>query len=150
MQKRLLLIILSIIGQFVFVSLLKAQCADSPLNCSINFNKEIFNDKQILSSSGNRYASGSAQQYDVNYYNKKDPVLTDCGTPSKYECSFDGAALTYDVYYPDGKVYPCYKTQPLPVIFLSPVGDFLIASVILKALQITAEILQKEASWPLM
>jgi poly(3-hydroxybutyrate) depolymerase len=124
MQKHLLSTILWIISQFLFISLIKAQCTNTPLNCSINFNKEIFSDKQIVSSPGNSYASGSARQYDVNYYNKKDPVLTDCGTPSRYECSFDGAALTYDVYYPDGKVYPCYKTQPLPVIFLFPGGGF--------------------------
>lgn len=124
MRKLLFIPTVVLVSSFVFVQNLKAQCDNTIFNCSANLSKEQFSDKQIIISLNNSYAKASAQSYDVNYYDKNNPFLMDCGAPSKYECSFDGASLTYDVYYPHKKIYTCYKTHPLPVVFLFPGGGF--------------------------
>jgi hypothetical protein len=123
MRKLLFIATVVLVSSLMFQNV-KAQCENTIFNCSANLTREQFSDKQIIISLNNSYSGSSAKQYDVNYYDKKDPFLTDCGTPSKYECSADGAVLTYDVYYPNKMIYTCYKTQPLPVIFLFPGGGF--------------------------
>jgi dienelactone hydrolase len=124
MRKLLFIVATALIMQMLFNQSVPAQCNNTIFSCGTNLSKEQISDSQVLISLSNPYAKGSAQQYDVNYYDKHNSLLTDCGTPSKYECSFDGAALTYDVYYPNKKAYTCYNTQPLPVVFLFPGGGF--------------------------
>src|SRR5215471_8380310 len=97
-------------------------CINTPFNCNANLVNEQFSDAQIVTMHGIPYAKTTAKIPDVSYYNKNNGNLSDCGISNN--CSFDGAVLTYDVYYPGKNFYTCYKTQPLPAIFLFEGGGF--------------------------
>lgn len=92
-------------------------------NCGTNLANEQFSDVQIQVIHGISYAKPAPTAPDVNYYSKNNSNLDDCGFPGP-DCSYDGSALTYDVYFPNAAAYPCYRLQPLPAIFLFPGGGF--------------------------
>ena len=99
-------------------------CNNTIFSCTANMAKDQFSDDQISSQTSVSYAKIYSGVSDVNYYNSSNSNLNDCGNSAFGDCSFDGSALTLDVYYPNKKFYSCYKTQPLPVIFLFPGGGF--------------------------
>ena len=92
-------------------------------NCGADLTKEQFSDGQITVDKDISYAKIPGYALDVNYYSATNPQLSDCGFPGS-ACSIDGSALTYDVYYPDKKFYPCYNTAPLPAVFIFPGSGF--------------------------
>jgi acetyl esterase/lipase len=92
-------------------------------NCGADLTKEQFSDGQIMADKNISYAKIPGYALDVNYYNAVNPSLSDCGFPGS-ACSIDGSALTYDVYFPDQKFYPCYNTGPLPAVFIFPGSGF--------------------------
>lgn len=116
MQRFILTVIMAVETCFATAQSVQPVCNKNIYNCAEDFVDDLFTDAQIISVSNISYARFGGGSPDASYYSASNPYLSDCGEANS--CSFDGEALTYDVYYPSVNAYPCYSLKPLPAIFL--------------------------------